>query len=143
MAAVPGNPEVPLRSRTHRMSDVDAYVSKVNPELRRQFQKLRLIIKKALPDVSEAVKWGVPFYSLNGVGVAAIADYSRHVNLSLLKGAEVSSDMLEGTGKGMRHITVKTLAEIKETEITRLVKEAGALAAGGSRRKSRRAIKAQ
>src|SRR6267143_6147976 len=132
MAAVPGNPEVPLRSRTHRMSDVDAYVSKVNPELRRQFQKLRLIIKKALPDVSEAVKWGVPFYTLNGVGVASIAEYTEHVNLYLLQGANLSSDLLDGTGKGMRHITVKTMAEINEKEITRLLRKAGALAAGSS-----------
>jgi len=75
--------------------------------------------------------------------VAAIADYSRHVNLSLLKGAELSSEMLEGTGKGMRHITVKTLADINETEFARLLSEAGALAAEGSRPKNRHAAKAQ
>jgi hypothetical protein len=60
-----------------------------------------------------------------------------------MQGAELSSDLLEGTGKGMRHVTVKTLAEIKETEITRLVREAGAHAAGSSGRKSRRAAKAR
>jgi len=109
------------------MSDVDEYLSKVDPKLRRQFQKLRSIVKKALPGVSEAVKWGVPYYSLHGVGVASIADYSEHVNLYLMQGAKLSSDLLEGTGKGMRHITVKTLAEIKENEFVRLLKEAGAL----------------
>jgi hypothetical protein len=122
-----------------RMSDVDAYVSKVDPKLRRQFQALRPIIKKALPGVSEAVRWGVPFYSLDGVGVVAIADYSEHVNLAILQGAELSSTLLEGTGKGMRHITVRTMADIKEAEFTRLLREAGALAARSSRRKARRA----
>jgi len=125
------------------MSDVDEYLSKVDPKLRRQFQKLRSIVKKALPGVSEAVKWGVPYYSLHGVGVASIADYSGHVNLYLMQGAELSSDLLEGTGKGMRHVTVKTLAEIKETEITRLIREAGARTARSSGRKSRRAANAQ
>ena len=110
--------------RHHALSDVDSYVSKVDPKLRSQFQKLRSIVKEALPGVSESVKWGVPYYSLDGVGVASIADYSGHVNLYLMQGAGLSSDLLEGTGKGMRHITVKTLAEIKETEFTRLLREA-------------------
>lgn len=125
------------------MSDVDSYVSKVDPKLRSQFQRLRLIVKKALPGASESVKWGVPYYSLDGVGVASIADYSGHVNLYLMQGAELSSDLLEGTGKGMRHITVKTLAEIDEPEFMRLLREAGALAAGGPRRKSRHATNAR
>jgi hypothetical protein len=129
--------------RHHTLSDVDSYVSKVDPKLRSQFQKLRLIVKEALPGVSESVKWGVPYYSLDGVGVASIADYSGHVNLYLMQGAELSSDLLEGTGKSMRHITVKTLAEIKETEFMRLLREAGGLAAPGSRRKSRHATKAR
>jgi hypothetical protein len=123
------------------MSDVDSYVSKVDPKLRDQFQMLRLMVKKALPGVFESVKWGVPYYSLDGVGVASIADYSGHVNLYLMQGANISSDLLEGTGKGMRHITVKTLAEIKETEFMQLLREAGGLAAGGSRRKSRHTTK--
>ena len=73
--------------------------------------------------------------------MAAIADYREHVNLALMQGAELSSDLLEGTGKGMRHITVKTLAEIKAKELTRLVREAGALAAERPRRKNRRTAK--
>ena len=125
------------------MPDVDAYVSKVDPKLREQFQKLRSIVKKALPDVYESVKWNVPYYSLNGVGVASIAEYSEHVNLYLMQGAQLSSDLLEGTGKGMRHITVRTLAEIREKEVTRLVREAGALAGEGRRRKNPRAAGAR
>jgi hypothetical protein len=124
------------------MSDVDSYISKVDSKLRSQFQRLRSIVKKALPGASESVKWGVPYYSLDGVGVGSIADYGGHVNLYLMQGAQLSSDLLEGTGKGMRHITVRTLAEIKETEFVRLLREAGALAAGGSRRRSRPATKA-
>jgi hypothetical protein len=118
------------------MSEVDAYVSKVDPKLRRQFEKLRSIIKKALPGISEAVKWGVPYYSLDRVGVASIAEYSEHVNLYLLQGAKLSSDLLGGTGKGMRHITVKTLDDIQDAEFTRLLREAGALATKGPIRRT-------
>lgn len=122
--------------------DVDQYVSKVDPRLRRQFEELRSIVKKALPGAVEAVKWGVPYYTLDGVGVASIADYANHVNLYLMQGAQLSSDLLEGTGKGMRHVSVKTTAGIREKELTRLLREAGALAAKGQpRKKGRSTIK--
>ena len=130
--------EYGAEAEPNQMSDVDDYVSKVDPKLRSQFQTLRSIIKKALPGAFEAVKWGVPFYSLDGVGVAALADYSEHLNLALMHGAELSSDLLKGTGKGMRHITVSTMSDIDEKEITRVLREAGALAAEGPRRKKRR-----
>jgi hypothetical protein len=121
------------------MSDVDAYASRVDPKLRRQFDEIRSIVRKALPGASEAVKWGVPYYSLDGVGVASMADYSGHVNLYFLQGAKLSSRLLEGTGKGMRHITVRTLDEIEEPEFVRLLKEAGELAVKEKRPKRRRA----
>ena len=108
-----GNSEVPAQKIGRPMSDVDEYVSKVDPKLRRQFQKLRSIVKNALPGASESVKWGVPYYSLNGVGVASLGDYTKHVNLYFMQGAKLSSDLLKGTGKGMRHITIKTLAEMR------------------------------
>ncbi len=112
------------------MSDVDAYISKVDPKLRSQFEELRSLVKKALPGVPEAIKWNVPYYTFNGVGVASIAEYSRHVNLYLMYGAQISSTLLEGTGRGMRHVSVEPSADIDETEVIRILKEAGKLTAG-------------
>lgn len=88
-------------------------------------------MKKALPGVSESIKWSVPYYTYEGVGVASIAEYSHHVNLYLMHGAQLSSSLLEGTGRGMRHVTVESSAEIDEKEIIRLVREAGELPAAG------------
>lgn len=85
------------------MSDVDDYVSKVDPKLRGQFAKLRLMIKKAMPNASESVKWGVPYYSLNGVGVASVAEYSQHVNLYFMQDAKlVWSAGRDGEGHASR-----------------------------------------
>jgi hypothetical protein len=113
------------------MSEVDAYVSRVDAKLRRHFERLRSLVKKALPGASESIKWGVPYYALDGVGVASIADYSKHVNLYLMQGAQLSSNLLKGTGKGMRHVTIEvTATDVDETEILRLLREAGKLAAG-------------
>ena len=110
------------------MSDVDAYIAGIDPRLRGRFEELRSLVKKALPGVSESIKWGVSYYTHNGTGVASIAEYSDHVNLYLMQGAKLSSKLLEGTGKGMRHVTVEAKAHIDEKEINRLIREAGKLA---------------
>ena len=68
---------------------------------------------------------GVPYYKFKRVGVASIVHYTNHVNLYLMQGARLSSGLLEGTGKGMRHITISTEATIDEAEILRLLREAG------------------
>jgi hypothetical protein len=119
------------------MSEVDSYISEVDPNLRSQFEKLRSLVKKALPGASESIKWSVPYYTLNGVAVASIAEYSKHVNLYLIQGAKLSSSLLEGTGKGMRHVSVETSSDIDETEILRLLWEAGKLTAATPRKNGR------
>lgn len=121
------------------MSDVERYVAGVDPKLRPQFEKLRSVVRSALPEASETVKWGVPHYSIGGAGVASIAEYSGHVNLYLIQGAKIRSNLLEGTGKGMRHVTVRTLDDVHEGELTGLLEQAGRMAAEAPRpRKARR-----
>ncbi|MBI2183351.1 MAG: DUF1801 domain-containing protein [Thaumarchaeota archaeon] len=110
------------------MDDVDSLISKLDPKIRALTQGLQVLIKKALPDADEKVKWGYPFYAVNGRSVAALVTYKDHVNLAFTKGALLNSKLLEGTGKGIRHIKVRTMTDIKEEELTRLLKEAAKLA---------------
>ncbi|HKT22688.1 MAG TPA: DUF1801 domain-containing protein [Nitrososphaerales archaeon] len=117
---------------------VDEYIDKVDPKLRPQFARLASTVRKALPEAVEAVKWGVPYWAVNKVGVVSIAEYSQHINLYFLKGASLSSPLLEGTGTSMRHITVRTLADIDEREFVRLLEESGRLAAEAPVRKAPR-----
>ena len=72
---------------------------------------------------------GLPTYSIDGVGIVCIADYSRHINLCLFSEARLSSPLLEGTGRGMRHIKVRRTQDIREAEFARLLKAAAKLAA--------------
>ena len=48
-------------------------------------------------------------------------------NLGFFEGARLTSQLLEGTGKGMRHVKVRTLKGIKEREIVGLLKKAAKL----------------
>ena len=58
--------------------------------------------------------------------VCIIAVYRRHVNLTFTHGAELddSYSVLQGTGKRMRHITVKNLYELDRPEIRAYLRQA-------------------
>ncbi|MDV3278363.1 MAG: DUF1801 domain-containing protein [Nitrososphaerales archaeon] len=107
--------------------DVDEMLKGVDPKLRALTQALRGTIKRALPSAVEQVKWGNPVYTVNGKNVACIMHYSDHVNLGFFMGAKLKSKKLEGTGKGLRHLKVRSKADMDEKEFGRLLKEAAAL----------------
>lgn len=74
-----------------------------------------------MPDFKEEMKWGVQNY---GNDKYYIVSLRTHVNLGFsLKG--LSKDemaFLEGSGKTMRHIKIKTLEEIDEEKIVKLLR---------------------
>ena len=47
--------------------------------------------------------------------------------LASFRGAELHSLLLEGTGKGLRHIKIKNKNDVDEAEIARLMKKAAEL----------------
>ena len=49
------------------------------------------------------------------------------MDFGFFMGAKLKSELLEGTGKGLRHIKVKTQEDIDETEFGRLLKDAAKL----------------
>lgn len=109
------------------MMDVDEVLKDVDPELRALSQALRATIKKVPPKAVEQVKWGSPVYSVNGKNVACIMHYKDHVNLGFYRGAKLKSKRLEGMGKGLRHVKVRSKSDIYQKEFSRLLKEAASL----------------
>jgi hypothetical protein len=102
-----------------------SYIEEISdPNLRRLAKRVRSIVRKSIPDADESLKMGAPCYSINGQMVALIGDYKKHINLYFFEGARLSSDLLEGTGKGMRHIKIAAEPNINPTEFSRLLKEA-------------------
>lgn len=107
--------------------NVKEILDKMDPDKRKTAQKLRSIVKSTLPDVVETVKWGNITYLLGDENLSWIMAYKDHLDLGFFKGAELKSELLEGTGKGLRHIKVKTEKDINGKEVSRLLKEAAAL----------------
>jgi hypothetical protein len=114
---------VKVRART-----VEEFTRKLDPERRKVAVELRALINKAAPQAEETVAWGYPWWKLNG-WLCTVYTAGDHINFGFSRGAELDDPdgMLEGTGKGMRHIKVFDVSEIKKAKFTRLLKQAAEL----------------
>jgi len=100
---------------------VDEYINKQKSLQKEICLKLRGIIFKTFPNIEEEMKWGVPTYAKGKYYLVALKDY---VNFGFsLKGlSKEEQKLLEGSGKTMKHIKIRSLREINENEIVELLK---------------------
>jgi hypothetical protein len=92
--------------------------------------ELRDFIRKVAPDVTEAVKFhslcyfkpGKPYGSIGG-NVCGIGEHKGTVYLSFIHGAALPDPdgLLQGNGKAMRKIPVRSSADIHRSSFKRLI----------------------
>lgn len=86
-----------------------------NDELRfRLVQDVREIILKSDKGITEEIKYGGILF-FKGEGFCGIFSYTAHISLEFSKGAELPDayKILEGKGKGRRHIKIAEAADVK------------------------------
>lgn len=107
------------------MNSVDSYIRKLKPPLREIASELRALVKSSAPGIEEDIKWGKPWYSKDGY-ICYISASKSHITFGFAKGARLNDPrgLLEGTGKGMRHVKVRSLNDIDKTVIRGWVREA-------------------
>lgn len=104
---------------------VDAYFAEQPPEKRVLLEKLRALVDKAVPDAESTIKWGVPFYQRNGKSVCSLAAFKEHVGINFFASPSVLVDpgkKLEGGGKTMRMLKVRSAQDIDSASILRWLK---------------------
>ena len=106
---------------------VDAYFDKLEPPMQELALALRARIEALGPGLSCKLAWGCPCWSGNERVFSVIA-HSEHCNLQLWQGAQLAeiSPRVEGTGKSLRHVKVRSLSEI-DSALDRVIGEAIAL----------------
>ena len=109
---------------------LEEILKNVTPEQKEITQKLRSLINNAVPDAMETVRRGKITFVTSGKDFARISVYTDHVDLQLIGGTKLSSSLLKGTGSGkdLRHIKITSVKNIDETEFTRLLRDAAAIA---------------
>lgn len=104
---------------------VDHFIYTAPGEFRIILNLVRHLIFKAVPDIKEEFKWNMPVYRQNKL-CCYISIHKDHINLGFYKGVLLSDSdqLLEGTGKELRHYKIRTLHDVDRKNITLWIKEA-------------------
>ena len=108
-------------------SKIQEIIDKLDNNKKEIVNILRSLIKKTIPNVAETVKWRNLAYLLKNKNLAWILIYKDHIDLGFFMGSKLKSELLEGTGKNLRHIKIRTKKDIVEKEFINLIKEASIL----------------
>jgi len=91
-------------------------------------RRIRDIIVNLEIGLEEGLKWNWPTY-FEESNVCSIMCHKDHINLQFFRGAELDDpeNILEGTGKSMRHIKIYHPDEVNSEIIRLYLKEAAGL----------------
>ncbi|HKY52432.1 MAG TPA: DUF1801 domain-containing protein [Candidatus Limnocylindria bacterium] len=106
---------------------VDKYFADQPPDKRALLDKLRALVDRELPQAEATIKWGVPIYQVNGRNVCSIAAFKEHVGINFFAPPDKLADpdrRLEGGGKSMRMLKVRSAKDIDSAGIRRWLKAA-------------------
>ncbi|MEH7381855.1 DUF1801 domain-containing protein [Bacillus sp. JJ1533] len=113
--------------KTRRIEQVDQYILKLPEDIQIITTEVRKIILNASPNLNEEYKWSMPNYTYKGL-VCYLQSSKKHVNLGFHRGIELqeqdTNQLLQGSGKGMRHIRITKIEDIQPEVFTELIKAA-------------------
>ena len=107
---------------------IDAYVKNAGT-LAGVARALRALVKKTVKGSEEYVNpWKIPSFDSNGPLCCFMAG-KDHVTFAFLRGAALPDPekLLEGTGKGVRHVKLRSAAEVKKPGVKKLIAAAAKL----------------
>ncbi len=121
-------------------ADFDKLLSGYSPQVRALARKVRRRVLEVLPGAHEKTYfgWSNTWYGTgerNADAIFTISPQKRYVSLFFLKGTELSDPdaLLEETGKKLRHVNLREVADLDRLALRRLMKRA--VAHGTSRRR--------
>lgn len=125
-------------------ADFDKLLSRYSPDIRATSKMMRAFVLKAFPDAFEKTYWGwsntwYGFSDKSEDMVFSINPIKSYVQLYFIRGTELSDPdgLLEGTGKKLRHVNIKSAAELNRPALLRLMKRAVAHGKKGKSAKSK------
>ena len=110
-----------------RDARIDGKVAEAAPFARPILEHLRALVHRIVPDVGEAIKWGMPHFTYKGKNIAAMASFKAHCSFS------IHGESHEGEGMGTLG-KIASLADLPdEAELARRLNEARARIDRGER----------
>jgi hypothetical protein len=110
---------------------IDSFFAKQSPAMRPILEALRELIEEVVPDAQSSIKWGNPFYTLDGQMMAAMSGHKAHVNLILAGPPKAFADprgRLSGAGVTGRHLKLTSIDQLPRDEVKGWLRTAEKLA---------------
>ncbi|MFY7837144.1 MAG: YdeI/OmpD-associated family protein [Novosphingobium sp.] len=60
---------------------IDEHIAKAGDFARPVLKRFRALVHREIPDCAEAIKWGMPHFTLGGKNIAGMAAFKRHVSV--------------------------------------------------------------
>jgi hypothetical protein len=97
---------------------VTTYIQNSPEEQRELMFKIRDLIHEIVPNVVEEFKWSRPIFKVKK-HFSYLLSTKNYVNLGFVNFQKLNDplNLLEGTGKDMRHIKLKSLEELNESQL--------------------------
>jgi hypothetical protein len=88
-------------------------------------EAVREVVRAVAPELRVEKKWGQPWYVGTDL-VLLVGEFTHHVGVEFWRGTSLSDPrhLLEGTGKNLRHVKVRTTAAATSPALIALVREA-------------------
>lgn len=105
---------------------IDAYVGGKDKELSRLATGLRSLMKKTVPGIKESVNpWKIPTFESNG-SMCFFSIGKHHITFGFLRGTSLPdpAKLLEGTGKNLRHVKLRTVEDLRKPALKKLIQSA-------------------
>jgi hypothetical protein len=116
-----------------RNDKVTEYIDSLPAPQRDICESLRELILRNFQQLREEFKYNYPAYYFERQRICSIGGFKRHANLELDYGAHLrdSRGRIEGVGKNIRHIKIRSLEEIDEEHFVELLQQSLDHHAGG------------
>ena len=121
-----------------------AWIARLAPELRPVARKARAVVRAAFPNAIELVHSGVIRYGLSNEPrdwLLYLSGHRDHVNLGFMRGVggavQDPHGVIEGTGRTMRHTTLRTVADAERPALRAVLREVAKLARKGKKERHR------
>lgn len=112
-----------LSGAVRRHAGVAPWFADEPAPLRRLARTWFKVMRSRGPDVRELIHDGCPVVCIDDAPFAYVDAFTRHVNVGFFQGASLPDParLLQGSGKRMRHVTLRPGDDVDADALTRLI----------------------
>ena len=128
--------DIPTKKRTpaakkdkSKPQSIDDCLKDHPAKLQTLAKELRRLVKQQVPEAKESINsWGIPTFSLVG-SFAFFLIAKAHLSLGFALGTSLKDphQLLEGTGKNLRHVKIRTPEDLSKPGLAELIIDAARL----------------